>query len=214
MIDLESSLRSLARLRPLFHSEADFQHALAWHVQSDYPGAAVRLEVPASPLRDRSHVDVRISEGRDNLVLELKYKTRDFEGTIGDERFRLKGQSAQDIGRYDFLKDVERLERVVQANAGWLGFAILLTNDSSYWKHPRTPDSVDAAFRLQDGRTVEGTLAWSPRAGRGTIDKREGLLALQGTYPLHWRDYSDLRGGGYSVFKYLLLRIGSDGEHA
>lgn len=36
-VDLEEALRTLAQLRPVFHSEADFQLALAWHVQQQDP---------------------------------------------------------------------------------------------------------------------------------------------------------------------------------
>jgi hypothetical protein len=214
MIDIPSALVSLALQRPLFHSEADFQHALAWHLQAIHPTANIRLEVPVEPLTEASHVDIVIAEGGKELVLELKYKTRDLACTVRGERFRLKGQSAQDIGRYDFLKDVERVEQVVAANPLSLGFALLLTNDSSYWKPPRDSGTVDAAFRLTEGRTLRGPLAWSPRAAKGTIDKREKILRLRGEYPLHWDDYSRVNAGTYSVFKYLLLNIEGKTEHA
>jgi hypothetical protein len=32
MIDLDDRLLSLSRQRSIFHSEADFQHALAWYI--------------------------------------------------------------------------------------------------------------------------------------------------------------------------------------
>lgn len=34
MFDVEAVLRDLALKRPIFHSEADFQHAVAWEVHS------------------------------------------------------------------------------------------------------------------------------------------------------------------------------------
>lgn len=37
-------MSQLAGTRPIFHSEADFQHALAWEIQNQHPQAAVRLE--------------------------------------------------------------------------------------------------------------------------------------------------------------------------
>jgi hypothetical protein len=42
-------LSTLAALRPLFHSEADLQHALAWEFHHRWPDADVCLESP----RDR-----------------------------------------------------------------------------------------------------------------------------------------------------------------
>lgn len=46
MIDIEQVLKELAKKRPVFHSEADFQHALAWEIQITYPDANIRLEKP------------------------------------------------------------------------------------------------------------------------------------------------------------------------
>lgn len=37
---VEASLGRLAARRPVFHSEADFQHALAWQLQLDHPTLA------------------------------------------------------------------------------------------------------------------------------------------------------------------------------
>ena len=36
-------MAALARMRPLFHSEADFQHAFAWQLRSAHPDARIRL---------------------------------------------------------------------------------------------------------------------------------------------------------------------------
>jgi hypothetical protein len=43
-IDLTAALGALAGERPVFHSERDLQHALAWQLQVSYPDAQVRLE--------------------------------------------------------------------------------------------------------------------------------------------------------------------------
>ncbi len=48
------------------------------------------------------------------------------------ESFTLLDHGAQLLGRYDFLKDVSRLQQVVAVNPAVRGYAILLTNDSSY----------------------------------------------------------------------------------
>ncbi len=44
MIDMEEILRKLSKERPVFHSERDFQHALAWKIHEQYPDMNVRLE--------------------------------------------------------------------------------------------------------------------------------------------------------------------------
>lgn len=45
-MNLDSLLNQLALKRPIFHSEADFQHTLAWEVHLSHPAAEVRLERP------------------------------------------------------------------------------------------------------------------------------------------------------------------------
>ena len=45
MIDMDGLMGSLADTRKVFHSEADFQHALAWHIHQAMPESQVRLEV-------------------------------------------------------------------------------------------------------------------------------------------------------------------------
>ncbi len=49
------------------------------------------------------------------LAIELKYKTRHLLGIVGGEIYDLGDQAAQDLGRYDFFKDIERLERFVRS---------------------------------------------------------------------------------------------------
>ena len=45
MIDMDGLMGSLADMRKVFHSEADFQHSLAWHIHQAMPESQVRLEV-------------------------------------------------------------------------------------------------------------------------------------------------------------------------
>lgn len=162
-MNLDSLLTQLARKRPVFHSEADFQHALAWEVHLSHPAAEVRLERSV----EQMHLDLVVRDGAMNYALELKYKTRSATLEHAGESFALSNHAAQDSGRYDFLKDVGRLERIVAAKPGWDGCAILLTNDASYWRSGRA-GTVDSAFRLHEGRTIDASLAWDARASAGT----------------------------------------------
>lgn len=67
----------LARKRPLFHSEADFQHALAWLLHEQWPQARIRLEYPFTLNEKRCYLDVFVQQGEQQLAIELKYKTRE-----------------------------------------------------------------------------------------------------------------------------------------
>jgi hypothetical protein len=177
---------------------------------------SVRLEYPLSPGQS-DHLDILVS-GKDALfAIEVKYKTRALHETSAGEFFWLKDHSAQDCGRYDFLKDVQRLESFISTKKlQCKGYAILLTNDSLYWKPAAGSSTVDASFRLHEGRMVQGTLSWAPTAAKGTIKGREEPIVLRGTYQLAWQDYSEAAsgsvGGSRTRFRYLLVEVNQNGS--
>ena len=189
MVSIEALLATLAGSRKVFHSEADFQHALAWQIHEAMPDNQVRLEVDVMQVEhQRRFLDIWLPV--EGVAIELKYKTRGLELEQDDESFALRDQSAQDQGRYDFLRDIQRLElmrsKLEQCKAG---YAVLLTNDSSYWKVPTHRDTVDAALRVHEGREVSGALAWSRgrpervrgRSGAGNRRYRyEALIVFAG----------------------------------
>ena len=99
-VDLADMLRQLAALRPVFHSEADLQHAFAWQVRTAHPSVRVRLETRPLP---GMRLDLLLSSADASActAVELKYLTRAWAGEISGERFELKNQGAQDIRAYD-----------------------------------------------------------------------------------------------------------------
>lgn len=207
-LDLARVLAELAGLRPVFHSEADFQLALAWHVQQLDSAMKVRLETrPAQGVRldlDFARPDL----GRATAV-ELKYLTRAWAGEIGGERYELKNQGAQDIRAYDVIKDIHRVERFVAGRSGSDGAVIVVTNDASYWRPGASEkDTNAAAFRLGEGAILHGTRAWGPRTGTGTRRGREQDLQLYGRYEMRWTDYSALPGRALgSRFRQLVVPV-------
>lgn len=207
MIDIPLLLSELATARPVFHSEADFQHALAWQIHTVVPGAEVRLEYRVS-VPEPIYLDVWVRTPEGNIALELKSPTRKLECIVAGEEFALRNQSAQDLRRYDFIKDIARLERVVATFSGTRGYALLLTNDSSFWNKSRSDATVDAAFRIHEGATLSGMLPWADHTGTGTMTSRERALVLNTTYSLAWRDYSLISGAAsQSRFRYLLVAV-------
>ena len=205
MLAIHDSLRSLARERPLFHSEADFQHALAWQLKRDHHAAQLRLEYPSGS-DSRIYLDIKFHLGKELVALELKYKTQELHESIGEEMFHLKNQRAQDVARYDYLKDVERLETLTDCDEFQCGYAILLSNDHTYWTKTRL-GTVDADFRLHEGRQMKGCLHWGTKASAGTKRGREEPIRLRGTYRNRWRDYSQVIEGVGGQFHYLLHEI-------
>lgn len=210
MLNVTKLMDGLAGDRPVFHSEADFQHALAWRIHSEGLDAGIRLEWPVElpDQEKRIYVDLWLP-GR-NVAVELKYLTRRLVFKPNGERFALRHQGAQDIRRYDFLKDIERLEQLSlsKQNDVQSGVAILLTNDPLYWNPPRREGTVDAEFRLHEGRAVKGTMKWAEETSLGTKRGREGSICLKGSYPLQWLDYGDGGDGAYQQFRYLAIPVG------
>jgi hypothetical protein len=196
-----------------FHSEADFQHAIAWEIHQRFPRASVRLECPVEVLHLNKplHVDIWVEQDGDVLALELKYKTRALQVRVGNEQYALRSQSAQDIGRYDFIQDIERVEDIVADRAPpATGYAILLTNDPSYWTRSLNDNTVDVKFRLHDGSSLHGSLEWELGTSPGTKRGREQALQLIGSYAPRWEDYSRPADGSYGRFRYLVVEVKSE----
>lgn len=211
MIDLHNILKTLCSNRPVFHSEADFQHAFAWEIHLQWPNYSLRLEYPLS-LGERERLDIFAFDDDKKLAIELKYKTEALFAPIGGEVFWLKDVDARDQGRYDFLSDIQRLEKFVSEHDNVTGYAILLTNDSLYWDAPRNTLTVDASFRIHEGRVVNGILSWGATASVGTTKDREEPITIKGKYKLIWQDYCEIESHehveGYRKFRYLLVKIG------
>ncbi len=122
----------------------------------------MRLEFKPPHSKERVYLDIWAADKETVLAIELKYKTRGLEVTVGGEDFHLLDQSAQDLARYDYLKDIQRLERVLSTNR-IIAYAIFLTNDSAYWKEPINSQTVDASFRIHQGRNATGELRWGTK---------------------------------------------------
>ena len=205
---LEEVLARLSATRPVFHSEADFQHHLAWEMHLMDPALRIRLEVRPDPAR-REQVDLLVDRPDSGMgtAIELKYLKAAWQGAVGTEDFLLLNQGAQDISRYDVVKDVARVERFVAQRTGWNGYAIVVTNDRTYWA-PRSggPLTIDHAFRIHEGAGLAGERAWGAGAGDGTMRGRRAILGLRGEYTLNWRDYSHADGRN-GLFRVLVVAI-------
>lgn len=196
----------LSASRPVFHSEADFQHALAWEAQLVWPEQLVQLETrPAKGM----HLDVLLVDplAGHEVALELKFLTASWQGIAHQEAFNLLSQGAQDIRAYDCVKDVGRVEKLVHNRPSADGAVVVLSNDPNYWT-PRSHGRITNAheFRIHEGAVLSGLRTWGPRTGVGTLRNRESPIALMGSYLCHWRDYSTLPGPS-GRFRYLLLAV-------
>lgn len=208
-VDLGEALAHLAATRPIFHSEADFQLALAWELQLRDPMMRVRLETRPEP---GTHLDIACDRPDlgSSTALELKYLTRLWSGLNNGEQFELKNHGAQDIRGYDVVKDISRVERFVQGHPGRNGGVLVVSNDPYYWRGKPINDVTNAAaFRIGEGVVLHGNHAWGPNTGAGTKKHREAPLFLSGTYTLKWSDYSSVSAppSGSTHFRSLLVEV-------
>ena len=207
MIEITDVLNELSKKRPVFHSEADFQHALAWGIREKYPDLSIRLEKRVVLNEEEKFWDIFVFKESKIVAVEAKYKTKNLDTIIMNEKFTLKNHGAQDQGRYDFIKDVSRLEKALETYRDSTGFAIFLTNDESYWKTPsRDVNTADKDFRIHGEMTIRGTLSWKEGTSEGTMSGRSESIILKGRYMLNWNDYSDVKKQN-GKFRYLLVKI-------
>ncbi|GFN33969.1 hypothetical protein [Paenibacillus xylaniclasticus] len=201
-------LEALARNRPIFHNEADFQHALAWEIR-ERNDCTIRLEKRVDIANDRrTYVDIFVEQDGQRVAIELKYKMRALEYVWEGETFSLLNQGAQDNGRYDILKDLQRLEQMVKRGIVDQGYLIYLTNDASYYKDTgMDKPTADREFRIHQGRTITGTLAWGENTGAGTMKGREESLTIEGTYTMNWTTYSHLNDTPAGTIQSLLISV-------
>lgn len=206
VFEVHDFMTGLSRSRPIFHSEADFQHSIESLIQETMPEYPVHLMYQL-PHEERSmYLDIWLPA--DGIAIQLRHATQKLERDWDDVSFELKAHGAQDLTRYDFLRDIQRLEHsLARSDMCKAGLAILLTNDPLYWKSPYRAGTVDAAFRIHEGRELTGEVAWADHAGAGTTRSREAPIRLEGSYTLRWRDYSNFPGEKYGDFRYLAVEV-------
>lgn len=208
MIDLVEIMHDLSVHRPIFHSEFDFQHALAWQINTLVPACKIRLEYPFGENREK-HLDILVFGNDWKVAIELKYRTTDIFVVSEEEFFILKGHSANDQGRYQFWRDVARVERFVSQYPSTIGYSVMLTNDSGYWNPGTKVAPIDKEFRLTEGGAVTGKLNWAKFAAPGSIKGMETTISLKGNYACNWRDYSEFQPDKYVQgrlkFRYLIV---------
>ena len=150
----------------LLFNERDFQMHLAMWLRNSsncYDDVDVEYYVPKSELDDyvwdsELRLDIVVKKDGEFCPVELKYKTKKVERKISrfdellhDEVVVMKNQGAQDLGMYDFWKDVRRVELVRRRfDRVKGGLAVFVTNDVSYTKASK-PASNNYLLNMNEG---------------------------------------------------------------
>lgn len=205
-LDLNLAMSELAKLRSIFHSEADFQFALAILLHEMWPEFEVRLEIP-QPNRITLDMLVMDASNEDRFAIELKYKTALWRGVVAGEAFNLKNHGADVLGGYDIVKDIGRIESLIAGGSANSGAVIALTNEPLYSKPRPAKTKLTNAheFRVHEGLILSGTRSWGPNTG-GSNKNRTDNIEIAGAYPCDWDDYSNV-GGSRGSFRQLVLKV-------
>lgn len=206
---LDDILYRLSEMRKAFYSEADFQFQLAWEIQKAIPNASAVLEKPFVLGGKNIEVDIVVTIDDQQYAIELKYKPYTVCVEIDNECHQLKDQGARPISRYDFFKDIMRVENLVDNidNKISNGFAIILSNSPKYYNAPLVDEkTIDKNFRFHNGVIIPSNsdLKWVEGAKALTKGSRKTPIYLRGAYSkLSWTDYGNVEYG----FKYLMIEV-------
>ena len=151
----------------LLFNERDFQmHLATWLHNSTnaYDDVDVEYYVPKSELENyvwdsELRLDIVVKKDGEYCPVELKYKTKKVERQISrfnemldDKVVVMKNQSAQDLGMYDFWKDIRRVELVRNRFKNVKGgLAVFVTNDRLYTKASRE-NSNNYLLNMTEGK--------------------------------------------------------------
>lgn len=218
-VDLHQVLASLSVRRPIFHSEADFQHELALELAGS--GYAVRLEVRRHvTIKQRKvpfEIDLLVETNGVWTAIELKYVKQELAVTINNEHFDLADCWQTNLSRFDCLDDLRRVERLVAAGHANHGYIVFLTNEPGAWHEDAGNSGIwGRNFSIHEGRLLQRGVAldWPrPLPSAGSVTKkrlRNAPIQLNHSHVCSWQDYSDLKCPS-GQFRYLLLGASASG---
>ena len=151
----------------LLFNERDFQmHLATWlrNSTNHYDDVDVEYYVPKTELENyiwdsELRLDIVVKKDGEYCPVELKYKTKKverqisrFDEMLDDKVVVMKNQGAQDLGMYDFWKDVRRVELVRNRFKNVKGgLAVFVTNDQLYTKASRQ-NSNNYLLNMTEGK--------------------------------------------------------------
>lgn len=212
-------LNNLAKRRPLFWSEADFQFEFAWelhkklgeeaniylerrHEINSASSDSANEKATQSTINkslNKLYVDIWVEYDNKTYPIELKYTTKRCKVDDAKNQVKTKEQSARDAGCYRFLWDIKRLEEIKASLSPKVvkGYAIMLTSDAGYYEErkPKQPTLFDD-FRLTHNREIKKKTVLEWNLSGIAEDKRADhwsrnwpKFTLKGEYILQWQDY-------------------------
>ncbi len=241
--ELSKILEGFGNHGRIFNSEAQFQFELAWvineafdcnvileglsreyRVQNNYKNA----KTPTITKKD--YTDIILEKDDYRIAIELKYKT----ATLEHKQLSLNNHGAVDLGSYDFMWDVNRLQMLTAKPKNETvkmpcnrGYAVILTNDYHYWTEPKNWDTsnqrinkgINRMFRIHgdkngNGVLTRGTHEWYDINGNPGLstaiqnDKsRQNGITLKRDYPYQWLSYYMVPNEKNGEFRFMIVEV-------
>ena len=215
-IDVCEILKKFGEENRIFQSEAQFQFDLAWEIKKEYSSYEVLLEVLSFRTPKRKYSDIIVKDRDGNyIVIELKYKTK----KKNIQGIELLEHGATDLGRYDFLLDLRRIELLKKRDENLFafnhnlkkfvkGYAILLTNEHKYWDFSKAEhyDTLYRDFCISSKDSIKKgvPLKWNKKSTSCCVNEtsRDENLEFDSDYDFSdkWQPYCD-------NFRYLIVPV-------
>lgn len=199
--DIDLVLEVLKRRHKIFRNEDDLKVKLYDVIRDIYRNVRIETEYSA-PFSTRKDIDIVVIINNEYYPIELKYKNSSFKGIVDNIEYDLPADYAQNIGRYLFLKDIERIEKFRDNEPLFKkGYTIFITNDLSYLN---VTTNEDIEFSIHEGAIKSGVLNWNreiPKTGY------EEVITLKGSYEMNWKEFSKINDEKAGAFMYLVNEI-------
>ena len=215
---IRNAMKSMAKSRPVFHGEADFRLSLAREIYRKYKTKNKKKPLIFSewPCR-QMRIDLAIKKSfqlatacKADIAFEFKYGPKRWDGQINGVQYNLKNAPEPPVRRYNFWKDVSRLEKLVKAEMIKRGYALIFTHNKAYWEKDEGKKhkgkKYKAGFQLYEGFKVPRKLKWPAGTPCSMKKWKPKPIHLQGKYIPNWQPYFKDEEQGIEI-RYLLLEI-------
>lgn len=222
IIDTEfiySIMNELAEIdNKIFSNEAQFKLDFIIRLLEKLPLCEIVTEYRYTN-NGRKHIDFVVFLNVAEPVcfpFEIKYKTLDkeVEYRVGEYIYKTYNQGSYDTGCYDFIKDIRKLETLVdtleykgKVYKVQKGYAVFLTNGKAYYKGIEKDEYYWQNFSLAQ-KNLSGKIKWRDMGNGKNYSTIGDPIELKGSYSLKWKNYNvPIVGGDLPRFKYLVVDV-------
>lgn len=213
-MDIGKAMENLAKTKVLFRNEKDFRINLGRVLAYLYPDSKELRYDATGFYPGAERVDILVTHEDMSIGIELKYSwvvMGNTESVVyeGKEYWPPKYGQPDDIMRFNFLEDLQRLESVAMDQSDVIGYAILLTNKQGLWNPPRKRKPNDLMFRLHEDRgAIHGKLKWVGNPSKKTRKMTGDSITVRGNYSIEWHDFLEIPNVRNGTFRFLTIKVG------